>query len=260
MTEQQDNEVAADFTRPWGNRRGIESIDRNATVVLVKAPLDALSDVLATTAIETRRNVLGSEIESSGYFELAYQIRGQAWSIMVPDDRIEPVNTGGAIVPSAAQLSQQLQQPVIKFDVSDTAGVLGYELFEGGEIVEYFAGSEDESTDWSDADGLPTQRYVLMPYPDDDPEAKQVAYFWSRRRKVTAKEIGNIWNFAERFMRESGAYDPAIDAAYLLGSYSLKRGGRYQVQNLGHTLVLRSNRKVTAVPDLIRVDYFRFGN
>lgn len=259
MTEQQDNEAAADFTRPWGNRRGIESIDRNATVVLVKAPLDALSDVLAKTAIETRWNVLGAEVELSGYFELAYQIRGQAWSMMVPDDRIEPVNTGEVLVPSAAQLSQQLQQPVIKLDVSDTAGVIGYELFEGGEIVEYFAGSGDESADWSDVDGLPTQRYVLMPYPDD-PEAKQVAYFWSRRRKVTAKEIGDIWDFAERFMGESGAYDPAIDAAYLLGSYSLKRGGRYQVQNPGHTLVLSFDRKVTSVPDLVRVDYFRFGN
>jgi hypothetical protein len=61
-------------------------------------------------------------------------------------------------------------------------------------------------------------------------------------------------------MRECGAYDPAIDAGYLLGSYSPKRGGRYQVQNLGVTLVLSGSQKVTSVPKLVRVDYFRFGN
>lgn len=260
MNEQQRNNTAAYFTRPWSSRRGIESIDRNATVVLVKAPLDSLSDVLPASAIEIRRNILGSEIELSGYFELAYQIVGQAWSIMVPDDRIEPTNVGTVPIPSAAQLSKQLKQPVITLGVSDTSGVVGYELFEGGEIVEYFAGSEDTSTDWSNEYGLPAQRYVLMPYPNDDPEARQVAYFWSRRRKVTAKEIGNIWDFAEQFMNESGAYAPAIDAGYLLGSYSLKRGGRYQVQNPGVTLVLGYSQEVTSVPELLRVDYFRFGN
>lgn len=154
----------------------------------------------------------------------------------------------------------KLKQPVITLDVSDGSGVIGYELFEGGEIVEYFAGSEDESTDWSNANGLPAQRYVLVPYPKDDPESKQVAYFWSKRRKVTAKEIGNIWDFAEQFMRECGVYDPAIDARDLLGSYSLKRGGRYQVKNPGGTLVLSDSQEMTSVPELVRVDYFRFGN
>lgn len=109
MNEPQKNDTAADFTRPWSSRRGIESIDRNASVVLVKAPLDSLSAVLATTALETRRNILGSEIELSGYFELAYQIVGQAWSIMVPDDRIEPTTAGSVPVPSAAQLSKQIE-------------------------------------------------------------------------------------------------------------------------------------------------------
>jgi hypothetical protein len=108
MNETQKNNTAANFTRPWASRRSIRSIDRNATVVLVKAPLDSLSDVLATTAIETRRNILGSEIELLGYFKLAYQIVGQAWSIIVPDDRIEPTNVGAVPVPSAGRPIQHL--------------------------------------------------------------------------------------------------------------------------------------------------------
>ncbi|OUL25740.1 hypothetical protein BV372_27690 [Nostoc sp. T09] len=39
-------EITEHFTRPWSERRGIESIDRNAEVVLVKVPLNVLSDAL----------------------------------------------------------------------------------------------------------------------------------------------------------------------------------------------------------------------
>jgi hypothetical protein len=226
----------------------------------VRTPLNQLSDVLAARAIETRRNVLGSEIEVSGYFVLAYQIVGQGWSIMVPDELIEPYRIAPASVPSAVKLSKQLEQPVIRLVVSDTCGVIGYDFFEDGEIVEYFAGSEDESVDGSNEYGLSPERYILTPYPDYEPEAKQVAYFWSHHRKVTAQEISSIWSFVEQFIFECDAYDPAISATYLLGESWLKRGGHYRVQNPGFTLALGSGQRTKSVPELVRVDYFRFGN
>jgi hypothetical protein len=61
-------EAVENFTRPWPERRGIESIDRNAAVVLVKVPLNQLSDALAEKAIASQRNVMGAEIEISGGF------------------------------------------------------------------------------------------------------------------------------------------------------------------------------------------------
>ncbi|MFN6560509.1 MAG: hypothetical protein RMY28_011950 [Nostoc sp. ChiSLP01] len=76
-------EIAEHFTRPWSERRGIESIDRNAEVVLVKVPLDRLSEALAEGAIASQRNVMGAEIELSGAFVFAYQLVGHPWSIMV---------------------------------------------------------------------------------------------------------------------------------------------------------------------------------
>jgi hypothetical protein len=109
----------------------------------------------------------------------------------------------------------------------------------------------------------------LFPYPDEleedeDSEAQQTAYFWSRRRQVTAEEIGNVWNFPCQLMLDYDAFDPAIDSEYLLGEYSLKHGDRYRVQNPGFTLVLGyeadgRRQEITSVPDLVRVDYFRFG-
>ncbi|MEA5505828.1 hypothetical protein VB735_22480 [Halotia wernerae UHCC 0503] len=253
MDEQFRNEATKQFMRPWSERRGIESIDRNAEVVLVKVPLDQLSNTLAEKAIESRHNVIGTEIEVSGTFVFAYQLVGHPWSIVV-SDTLHLQST------ELAQLSKQLEKPVIRLIVSDTSGIIGYNLFEGGRLVEYFQGEEGELADDSNEHGIKPQRYLLFPYPDDEPETQQTAYFWSLRRQLTAKEIGNIWNFTDQFLLEYDAFDPAIDSSYLLGEYSLKRGDRYRVQNQGFTLVLGSGQKITSIPDLVRVDYFRLGN
>ncbi|BAY80083.1 hypothetical protein NIES25_65710 (plasmid) [Nostoc linckia NIES-25] len=269
--DEQFREIAEHFTRPWSQRRGIESIDRNAEVVLLKVPLDRLSDVLAEKAMESQRNVMGAEIEVSGAFVFAYQLVGHPWSIMVSGLLDNP-----SILQSSelAQLSKQLGQPVIRLLVSDTASEIGYDLFEGGELVEYFRGSDGELTDNSHKYGIHPQLYLLFPYPDDyaeedddfeedeDSEAQQTAYFWSRLRQVTAEEIGNVWSFPFQFMCDRDAFDPAIDSNYLLGE-NFSSSGRYRVQNLGFTLVLGyeengHSQEITSIPDLARVDYFKF--
>ncbi len=210
--------LAAHFTRPWSERRGIESIDRNAEVILVKVPLNLLSDVLAAKAIESKRDVISSEIEVSGSFAFAYQLVGHDWSIIVPDMRGDLVVLHSI---ELAQLSKQLGQPVIRLLVSDTGGCISYEFFEDGELVEYFSGSEtDESPEDVDEYSLKAQRYILSPDPDDD-EAQQTAYFWSLRRQITDEEIGNIWDFTYQFLCDRDAFDPAIDCGNLLGEYFL---------------------------------------
>ncbi|MGV0105085.1 hypothetical protein NSTCB13_03794 [Nostoc sp. DSM 114160] len=260
-------EAAERFTRSWSQRRGIQSIDRNAAVVLVKVPLNQLSDALAEKAIESQRNVMGAEIEVSGTCVFAYQLVGHPWSIMISGLSLL---SHPSILESSelAQLSKQLGQTVIRLLVSDGGGEDGYDLFEGGELVEYFRGVDGKLSDDSNEYGIQSQRY-LLPYPDDldddeDSEAQPTAYFWSRRRQVTAEEIGNIWHFICQFMFDYDAFDPAIDSRYLLGEYFL-RCGRYRVQNPGFTLVFGYDedgrrQEVTSVPDLARVDYFRFGN
>ncbi|WGV23744.1 hypothetical protein [Halotia branconii] len=253
MDEQFRNEATKQFTRPWSARRGIESIDRNAEVILVKVPLDQLSNALAKKSIESRYDVMGKEIEASGTFVFAYQLVGHPWSIIVSD-------TMHLQSTELAQLSKQLEKPVIKLNVSDTSGTIGYDLFEDGRLVEYFQGEEGELADDANEHGIQPQRYLLSPYPDDEPETQQTAYFWSLRRQLIAKEIGNIWSFTNQFLIEYDAFDPAIDSSYLLGESSLRRGDRYQVQNQGFTLVLGYGQKITSVPDLVRVDYFKLGN
>ncbi|MEH1894417.1 MAG: hypothetical protein V7K94_03675 [Nostoc sp.] len=259
MDEQFMREAADHFTRPWSERRGIESIDRNDAVVLVKVPLNQLSDALAEKAIEFQRNVMGAEIEASGAFVFAYQLVGHPWSIMISGYLPSP-----SILESSelAQLSKQLGQAVIRLLISDTVNEIGYELFEGGELVECFGGSDGRLTDYSNEYGIQSELYFLSPYLEQGSEAQQTAYFWSRRRQLTAEDIGNVFNFPHQLMLDFDAFDPAIDSRYLLGEYSSRRG-RYRVQNPGFGLVLGYDadgrrQEVTSVPDLVRVDYFRF--
>ena len=247
-------EAISDFTRPWSQRRGIESLDCNVVATFVRTPLNKLSDVLAEKAIVAKRDVVGLEIELSNNYVFAFQLVGHDWSIILDEANTSP------LMPTTAELSQQLGQS-IDLMISDCISAISYDLYENGEVIESFGGEEGEPEGWLDgwSSGEGYQGYVLSPYPED-PKFKQVAYFMSRRRQVAAAEIGNIWDFAERFMCEADVYEPAIDLDYLLGDDS-SECHRYKVQNPGLTLILdlTTEEKITSVPDLVRVDYFDFG-
>lgn len=114
VEDQFRREAAANFTRPWAERRGMERIDRSPQVVLVKAPLDQLSNALAAKAVESRRDVVETEIEISGAYVFAYQIAGQDWSVMIPGYFVAARDSSSIMQPhKLAQLSKQLKQPVI---------------------------------------------------------------------------------------------------------------------------------------------------
>jgi hypothetical protein len=268
MHNQQENNIEREFTRPWSERRGIQSVDRNASLLLVKAPLDTLSAALEKSALETRRNVLGSEIELSGYFVFAYQLVGHPWSIMVPDcvRREANRNPQQGLLPSDAQLSKELKQPVIRLNISDTSNTIGYQIFEDGEIIEYFQGEHGYIPEEQNRYEIQTQRYIIYPSADESfygldlLEAKYTVHFWSRHRQISGSQINNIWDFVKQLLVEYDAFDPAISCRGLLATTNPKRGERYRIQNLGFTQILPSRRVLSSTPDLVRVDYFRFGN
>jgi hypothetical protein len=256
LIDDDDRETIAYFTRPWSERRGLESMESHSGSILVKASIDELADALTSIAIESRPNVLGIEIEISSCFALTCQIVGQSWSSLLTGWRYSFQHSEQCIWPNAAQISRMVGQSAIDFQVSDTVGCIGYQLFEGGELVEYFSGSEEEDPfARGNAAAVEAEYYELMPY--DDPLIQR-ARFWSKDRQLTAKEIGNIWGFPNQFLRDQDAYEPAIDTRYFLRGYSPERDQRYRIQNPGVTL-LTGHQEVTAVPEFVRVDYFRFG-
>jgi hypothetical protein len=252
-------EDKADFTRSWAERRGIECIDRNAIATLVRVPLDRLTDLLAERAIETHRDVVGSEIELNDNFAFAFQIVGQAWSILLTRKSANSEGMTESLIPSETELSLCLNQPVIYLTISDTCGSIGFFLDENGKNIESFTGDEGEIEEDSSEQESSLTTYILNPNPDDL-DYKQTAYFKSQRRQVTADEIGNIWDFAERLMCEAEAYDPGIDIGYLVDEYDWELGEKYKIQNPGFTLHSGDGDSVRAIPELVRVDYFNFDN
>jgi hypothetical protein len=168
-------------------------------------------------------------------------------------------------LPTDAQLSKELGQSAIRLNISDTSNWISYSIFERGELIEYFQGEHGDEPESGNPYGIKTQRYVFHPYMDEEfyPDvraAKQTVYFWSRRRQITARQIGTIWDFVRQTLVEYDAFDPAISSEDLLGASSPKRGNRYRIQNPGFVLFLPSGRAVTSIPDLVGVDYFRFGD
>ena len=241
------------FTRPWSERRGIEPLDRNANILLARVSIEEFSVALANLAVESQIDVLGGEIRVSSHSSFAFQIVGQNWSILTPvrlkQNDIE-------------QLSKQFQQPLIELNISDTGSCIGYSLYESGKLIEIFDGYEGACIEDPETLASQTQKYELYPYPEDS-EAPQTAYFWSDRREVTAEEIGNILDFADRLLVDFAAYDPAIDSNYFLAGYHHFGAGpkpqTWRVQNPGFTWTTYNNdREVTSVPDFVRVDYFIF--
>ncbi|MEM6434845.1 MAG: hypothetical protein AAF773_13500 [Cyanobacteria bacterium P01_D01_bin.115] len=146
--------------------------------------------------------------------------------------------------------------------MSDTGGILTYRLFEDGKTTEAFYRTGDEIANCPEIDDLTTQKHVFWPYADVDPEADAlVVCFGSHRRQVVAEELEKTLHFVNQFMCDLDAYDPDIGIQYLLGAYGPKRGSRYTVQNPGFSTTLPfSDREVHSVPDLVRVDYFKFSD
>lgn len=266
-----EKKAIAHFTRPWPDRRGLESFESHAGSILVRVSIDELADAIAPYATEVRRDVLGDEIEVSGCFLFAFQLVGHQWSAILPN---LVLNLPGLYcsLPPEAQLSKLVGQPVIKLFMGD--GFLGYKLFEPDGIIEYFVGSGGEPFDREKEPGIPIQRSEVT-YPcedEDEPDSVQIIDFWSRDRSLTAAALNNRWTtghrsitdnrwtFPDQCLRKYDAYDPGLDFRYFLeNGWSLRRGMTYKTCNPGVTLST-GRREATAIPEFVRVDYFRFGS
>jgi hypothetical protein len=187
---------------------------------------------------------------------LTYQIVGQRWSGVLGNLLYYAQDIERCSRPNAAQLSQLTGRSTIDFEVSDTVGCIGYQLFEEGELIEYFSGSEEEDPFRGGNEAATEAKYYeFTPYPDE--ALVQRARFWSKNRQLSAEEIGNIWDFPDQFLRDHQAYEPAIDTRYFLKDVPNRDGAWCKLENCGTTFHI-GRHVVTAVPDLVRVDYFGF--
>lgn len=161
------------YLAPWDHHRGVLSIDRNGHSVHARASVEETAEVLSRSAVRWEKDVLDRPVSPGDQNLIVFRLRGHAWTVIVDD----PVDAQG--------LSRCLQTEVIDYSVSDTCGSTGYALFDRGEHVESFFGSDDGENQ-----------------------------FESEVRSLSKKERKDIWDVVHRFFVAHDACDPGLAYEY----------------------------------------------
>lgn len=191
--------------------RGIESLDVNDAMLLVRAPVEQVAQAFSSLRhVDVwRRDAYERPVPGMALSFVVYQLRGHSWSVIWT--LTEAPFMHGFDLPDAEALSRLLQTRAVLYTVSDTCCSIGYDLYEQGELVEklfYEPGSEEE-------DLAPSE-------------------FYSRLRPVQAHDIEDSYNFVEAFMLEQDTYVPALLNSYR-GSAALRLEGYRADRHIGDT-------------------------
>jgi hypothetical protein len=162
-------------------RRGIESVDVNQEIVLVRAPIESVAQKFsrARRADVWERDIYDREIEITAESYIVFQFRGHPWTI-VQQLKYKPgqltFGEGDAIT-----LSSFPSTRAIYYKVSDTCGYIGYNCYDGGAFAEMLYFEEEINF-----------------------------LFVSNFRELTTEEIGSAFRFTDAFMREQDIYIPNV--------------------------------------------------
>lgn len=190
--------------------RGIESLDVNDAMLLVRAPVEQVAQAFSSLRhVDVwRRDAYERPVPGMALSFVVYQLRGHSWSVIWT--LTEAPFMHGFDLPDAEALSRLLQTRAVLYTVSDTCCSIGYDLYEQGELVEklfYEPGSEED----------------LAP-----------SEFYSRLRPVQAHDIEDSYNFVEAFMLEQDIYVPALLNSYR-GSAAFRLEGYRADRHIGDT-------------------------
>ncbi|MGL5059447.1 MAG: hypothetical protein ACRC62_05645 [Microcoleus sp.] len=162
-------------------RRGIESIDINQNLVLVRSPIESVAEKFsrARRADVWERDIYDRPIEITAESYIVFQFRGHPWTIVqqlkYQPDRLV-FGEGDAIT-----LSNFLSTRAIYYKVSDTCGYIGYNCYDRGAFAEMLYFEEEVS-------------FV----------------FASDLRELKSEEIGSAFSFTSAFMKEQDIYIPHV--------------------------------------------------
>ena len=182
-------------------RRGIETIDRNQNLLLVRAPIELVAEKFsrARRADVWERDIYDREIEITAESYIVFQFRGHPWTI-VEQLTYRP----GSLVfgeGDAITLSSFPPTRAIYYKCSDTCGYIGYNCYDGGAFAEML--------------------YC---------EAEMDILFLSDFREVKAEDIDSAFSFTDAFMREQDIYIPLVHYG------NVRAGDRINLRPKGPTL------------------------
>lgn len=174
-------------------KSGIVTTDTDNAVVFVQAEVAAVSLALAKLLRAKSRDedVANREIELSRDCCFVTRLAGQTWTMVIHNQiRVDYAS-------QARELSKRLDTLALSYQVSDTAGAIGYELYEQGQLLEKF----------EDSDLGMEFRSALR---DDEPT--------------------DPYEFADQVFREQGILDPATSFAHVVGYVASQPGDKVTIR------------------------------
>lgn len=173
--------------QPIEQWRGIGSIDRIYSVVLVQASVESVAQSLnqQKDVFLWKQDVYAEVVDINGGGLVILQLRGHAWSLIRSLDRLAKFY-GKFDEKDAQALSNSLQTYTVYYQVSDSSDRLEYQFFQNGKLLEMLLFDENGNT------------------------------FQSQLRSLTVQDIEaegkDKYDFTDSFLREKGIYIPDLSA------------------------------------------------
>ncbi|PPT08243.1 hypothetical protein CKA32_005723 [Geitlerinema sp. FC II] len=182
---------------PISEQRGLVSDCLNDNLILVKGDVEQVAEALCRVRNATvwKHDVFEQEVELTNECFIVFKFHGHSWTVI--HEEVVYSWKNGLKDKDARAISQQLQTQAIEYGVSDTAGVIGYKLYDRGELLEEF---EDFcENDFSDKQSNPEPNTL---YGDS-------WKFYSTRRQIEPSDVQKPFDFVDEFFKSQDAYVPA---------------------------------------------------
>ncbi|WP_017663024.1 ankyrin repeat domain-containing protein [Baaleninema simplex] len=182
---------------PISEQRGLVSDCLNDNLILVKGDVEQVAEALCRVRNATvwKHDVFEQEVELTNECFIVFKFHGHSWTVI--HEEVVYSWKNGLKDKDARAISQQLQTQAIEYGVSDTAGVIGYKLYDRGELLEEF---EDFcENDFSDKQSNPEPNTL---YGDS-------WKFYSTRRQIEPNDVKTPFDFVDEFFKSQDAYVPA---------------------------------------------------
>lgn len=225
MTEEEQFEqrAIAEFTRPWGTRRGIEPSDGGHDVIAVRAPVQDVSAAYARRGFTVVPDAVDKTVTIGRWIGFVVRLKGHAWTMVLEGD-----TTSNAKPPTPIELSKDIGAPVLQFASYEDG--IAYSYFEAGALVEQMEGNGGD-----------------------------VVKFESRKRARADLARVPPAAIANAFVTDHDAYVSDIGASYFFGDGrtrpELVIGAKLRVANPGFVLMVGRGREVVSRPEIEKIDY-----
>jgi ankyrin repeat protein len=174
--------------------RGLADLNGNDEVVLVAAPVEAVAAALQAARALGRweRDALGREVELAAATFSVFRLHGHAWTTIAAEHVDFAAGGRGLREDDARELSRRLAARALHAFHGDTAGVVGYALFDRGELVERMSYGDVDHSQRDPGD------FDLDDAPGD-------VLIESRRRELRASEVEDPYAFVDALLKAEDA-------------------------------------------------------